>query len=140
MLFRSSNAITVSGGGVVRVFEITAGTVTFDGVTIVDGKPPLNGTADGAGIRVLANASLTVLNTTFAGNIAGNGGGGISNYGALVVRDSTFVSNTTSGEGGAIYNAGRATVSNRTLSNNVTLSRWRHQQPRGTDDQQQHIV
>jgi CSLREA domain-containing protein len=118
LTINGSNAITVSGGSKVRVFVVAAGTVTLDGLTIVDGKPAITGIGDGAGIRVLNSASLTVLNTTLAGNMAVNGGGGIANYGVLIVRNSTFFSNTTGGEGGAIYNNGSATISDSTLARN----------------------
>jgi predicted outer membrane repeat protein len=69
----------------------------------------LNNMADfGGGIRN-SGGSLSVLQSTFAGNLAPSSGGGIfdgtdaNGSGVLTVQDSTFASNSTGLNGGAIY-------------------------------------
>ena len=53
-------------------------------------------------------------------------GGGIYNDGTLTVSNSTFAGNSaSSGSGGGIYNHGTVTVSNSTFSGNSAGSRRR---------------
>ena len=93
-----------------RIFDITAGTVTFSRLTIARGDlVGLGGT--GGGIR---NAGvLTLLGCTVRDNASGNTeGGGIYNANSLTVRNCTFANNNAGfggnpGEsGGAIFNGG----------------------------------
>lgn len=77
----------------------------------------------GGGIQNENNATLTVNNSTFDSNFAGEGGG-IINYGVATVNNSTFSSNTGSFHGGGIYNtfyATSLTVNNSTFSGNSSL-------------------
>jgi hypothetical protein len=47
------------------------------------------------------HSTLTVSDSTFAGNTASNHGGGIDNFGTATVSDSTFTGNSAgSGNGG----------------------------------------
>ena len=64
--------------------------------------------------------TLTVTNSTFAGNSAGGnyGGGAIVNGGTLTVTNSTFSGNSAGPAGGALYNWFAATLTNCTLSEN----------------------
>jgi filamentous hemagglutinin family protein len=62
----------IDGNNTSRVFNVTAGDITFDGVTIRNGNTP----GDGGGI--LANGNVTLNNSTMSNNQAtgGYGGGG----------------------------------------------------------------
>lgn len=98
--------ITISGGN--PSFQVNTGVnFTVQNLTI----------ADGTGIN---NAgTLTVTNSTFSGNNAGNVGvgGAIWNSGTLTVTSSTFTSNRAVA-GGAISNSGTLTVTNSTFASN----------------------
>ena len=128
--------VTISGGGISRIFEVAAGAqITLSNLTITGG----NGLADnpagdasqdgsGGGIVVEAAATLTVRDSTLSNNTAlrGNGnGGGIFNRGTLTVGGSTLSGNSSTnfygGGGGGIYNGGTLTVSASTLSGNSAL-------------------
>jgi filamentous hemagglutinin family protein len=63
-----SNTI-IDGNNTSRVFNVTAGDITFDGVTIRNGNANFGG-----GIRASGNVTLT--NSTVSGNTAGFGGRG----------------------------------------------------------------
>ncbi len=110
-----SSAVTLSGGGTTRIFDVTAGSVTFAHLTIANGKA-----GDGGGIS--NTAAVTVQNSTLTGNTATVGGGAIVNTGTLIVQNSTFTGNSA-GYGGGINNGstagtGTATVQNSTFFNN----------------------
>ncbi len=113
-----AGSTTVSGNNAVRVFNIgTTGTVTLDGMSIVNGK--LTNYGYGGGIN--NSGTLTVSNSTLSGNSISYGGrgGGIYNNGMLTVNNSTLSGNSASfGYGGGIHNNGMLTVNNSTLSGN----------------------
>ena len=101
--------ITLSGGNSVSVFMVNL-PVTFSvqNLTIANSA--------GGGINVNPG-TLTVTNSTFAGNTNGNGGA-INNAGTATVTNSTFSGNTA-GVGGAIGSRGTLTVTNSTFSGNT---------------------
>jgi len=104
-------AHTISGSGLSTVFVVATGaTVTLADLIITSGQAQ-PGTGGGG---ILNNGTLTVVDSTIAGNKAGKGqdgaygggfgskggdGGGIVNTGALTVLRST-ISGNTSGDGG----------------------------------------
>ncbi len=109
--------ITINGGGISRVLNVTGGTSTLESLTITHGY----GT-DGAGIHVGGGADLTVVGSTIAGNSASYvDGGGIWNAGVTTLIDST-VSGNDGGFGGGIYNKGTATLVGTTLSGNTATT------------------
>ncbi len=66
---------------------------------------------------------MVVVNSTFSGNSAQLGGGGIANNGSVRVSDSTFSGNSTQSlngvsGGGAIENTGPLTIERSTFTNN----------------------
>ncbi len=112
--------LTISGGGVRRVFIVSAGVnATLNNLTIANGY---SGSA-GGGIYN-DGGTLTITNSTFSGNRAEGPllgqGGGIYNDGTLTITNSTFSGNSTpQGAGGGIYhNAGTLTITNSTFSGN----------------------
>ena len=107
-----ANLLTISGGGA-KIFYINSGvTASISGLTIANGNSVNGGGIDNEG-------TLTVSNSTFAGNSAGYIGGGIFNDGTLTVSNSTFSGNSAGGGGGIANNNGTVTVSNSTFSNNT---------------------
>ena len=109
-----ASALTIDGNGESVIFKVAGGkTVTISGLTIT------NGNADegqyGGGID--NNGTLTISNSTIAGNSAAIHGGGIINYGPLTISNSTIAGNSAV-NGGGINNSGTLTISNSTISGN----------------------
>ncbi len=95
--------LTVSGGGVCRVFYIedTAESVDISGISIVSGDA---GTEYGGGIYNKSD-KLTVDNCHFSGNRAYGGGGMCNTYShSPIVTNCTFASNSAFEDGGGMYN------------------------------------
>ena len=120
--------VTVSGGGLSRVFQVDAlVTASISGLTITRGTT----TGNGGG---LANVgTLTLTNCTVSGNSATGAGGGLYNDGTLTVTDCTVSGNSAAGHaiivghflapgtsagGGGLYNGGTLTMTNCTVSGN----------------------
>src|SRR5262245_43077075 len=117
-----ANQLTVSGNGVTRVFDVSAGAVTIDRLTISGGladSGAINGSF-GGGIYH-ASGTLTLSDAVFAANEANGSaaddigwGGGIFNAAGatLSVTNGTFTDNvavgSARGRGGAILNDGTA--------------------------------
>ncbi len=119
-----THQIVVSGNNATRVFNVTAGNVTFAHLTIANGRAQttdcgsLGAYQCGSGIMVQnSSVAVTVTNSTFFSNAAIYGGG-IGNFGALAVTHSTLMSNTASA-GGGIGNFGTLTVQTSTFSGNL---------------------
>jgi hypothetical protein len=112
----SGSGVTVSGGGLVRVFIVNSGaTVGISSLTIVNGA-----TTNDVGGGILNNGNLVLASSTISGNSAtGNGGngGGIFNVGTLTLTNCTFSSNAAT-NGGGLFNNGTLTVTNSTFSGN----------------------
>lgn len=92
--------ISVSGGNMSRVFNVTDGIVTFSGLTIQDGNLTLSN--NGGGLFVDSLASVTLTGTNVTGNVVENFGGGIYVLGTLLVTD-TIIANNDAFEGGGLY-------------------------------------
>jgi hypothetical protein len=115
--------ITISGGNSVGVFAVNTG-VNF----AVQNLTIANGRSGAGGSGIFNNGMLTVTNSTFSGNYAGQvwfpgcssgGGAGIHNGGMLTVTNSTFSGNTVvCGGDGIIYSVGTGMVTNSTFSDN----------------------
>ncbi len=134
--------ITLSGANAARVFEISPGrTVVLSGLALIDGNAGAaesggavsnNGTltvsdstfagntADMSGGAIYNNSgsTLTVERTAFRSNTAGSSGAGIANFGSATVTAGSFFTNTA-GNGGAIQNIGDLTVNDSTFSGNT---------------------
>jgi len=140
-----ANAITIHGGDSIRIFNITAGNVTFSNLTITHGSGINGGGIYNAGRLMVSNCTIsnnaatfggginnnrgtvTISNSTFSSNDASNDGGGINNNrGTVTISNSTFINNTAADNGGGIesYQSSSAepatlTISNSTFSGNT---------------------
>lgn len=125
----TDHTIVISGNHTTRVFNVTAGVVTFKALTITAGNVQTRDCAGyttyqcGGGIMLqdTAGISVTVDSCTVSNNSAEFGGGGIfTNNRPLTVINSTFSGNSTNGAGGAIdvHWQGRLIVTNSTFFGN----------------------
>jgi Right handed beta helix region len=106
------NVLTVSANGSNRVFNVTNGSVNISGLTIARGFHM----SSGAGIN--NTTLLNVSNCTFTGNSAADGGAIFNAIsGSLTVINSTFATNMAS-SGGALENRSVASIVNCTLTAN----------------------
>jgi len=104
--------ITISGGNSVGVFSVNTGVnFTVENLILANG----NSAENGGGIFNYSG-TVTVTNSTFSGNSAVYGGGGIGNDtgGTVTVTNSTFSGNSAE-NGGGISGGGTVTVTNSTF-------------------------
>jgi filamentous hemagglutinin family protein len=106
---------SVDGQNTRQVFDIAAGIVNLEGLTIQNGSV----SDSGGGIRVVSGSTVNVNNSTVKGNSADFQGGGIFNEGTLAVTNSTISGNSTKNDGGGIQNRGTLMVTNSTISGNT---------------------
>ena len=123
--------VTVSGGGMSRVFQVDAAvTASISGLTITGGTT----TGNGGGLANFGTTTLT--NCTVSGNSASYHGGGLSSYGTTTLTNCTVSGNSASDGGGGLYNGGTATLTNCTVSgNSAHRQRWRRRPGHGTIQQ-----
>jgi predicted outer membrane repeat protein len=142
----AASSLAISGNNASRIFYISSGTIVISNVTIQNGSADWgaaiyidnasvvltldscvfsgnhsNGTyTDGGAIFALPTGDLTINNSVFSGNSAGDEGGAIwydDANGKLTISHSTFVDNTAStGDGGAIEYNPPNTVGTRLFS------------------------
>jgi len=117
-----ASKVTVSGNGLIRVFNVTVtnpGGVTLSGLTIANG----NTGGNGGGILLNSTGTINLTESVLSDNV-GSGGGGIYNNstGAINIGNSTFNNNAAGSGGGGIYNllSGAITITNSTFSLNST--------------------
>ena len=96
-IFIAGQGHTVSGYHTYRIFDIEAGDVTINNLTLIEG-----GGYQGGAIRVRPGASLIVNKSAFINNSAADSGGAIMSGGRLFVKDSAFKGNSARQRGGAI--------------------------------------
>ena len=98
-----SSRLRLSGSNNTRIFSISLYvTVELDSLILMNGNAT---TLPGGGGAIHTNGSLTIIDGTFIGNVAGGGGAIVCNAGIsdLTVINSTFSSNQAStSDGGAI--------------------------------------
>jgi hypothetical protein len=117
----TGQTVTVSGGGAVRVFQVSSGvTANIVNLTIT------NGSVTGSGGGIANQGTLALTDSTISGNTVsgfGSNGGGIQNAnGATLTMTRCTLSGNTGGNGGGINNSGGATVTNSTIANNTSTS------------------
>ena len=112
--------VTVSGGGLSRVFQVDPGaTASISGLTITGGK-----SVKGGGLYN-DNGTAKLTDCTVSGNSTTGVGGGLYNYRGTVKLTSCTVSGNSSHNGGGLYNIdGTATLTDCTVSGNFAASRW----------------
>ncbi|GBC84338.1 hypothetical protein HRbin11_00763 [bacterium HR11] len=114
LTINGGGTIAISGGGSVRVMVVNSGAnLTLQNITIANGK----GSSFDYGGGISNAGTVTVTNSTFAGNSAHILGGGIYNVGVMKIINSTFAGNSATG-GGAIRNNSILTVINSTFAGN----------------------
>ncbi len=114
---------TISGGGLSGVFTVATGVdVTFEGsaadpMTIEDGMAANEGGGiDNSGTLTLTYVDLTSNTATFGGGIANEAGATLS------VHDSSFAGNAATNSGGGLANLGTATLQLDTITGNVAAT------------------
>ena len=111
--------VTVSGGGLSRVFQVDANvTASVSGLTITSGNA--GPASDGGGLYNIGG-SVRMTNCTVSGNYAGVDGGGLSNDTGTMVLANVVISGNTAGSGGGgmATRNGTTTVTNATISGNT---------------------
>ena len=112
----------IDGDGQYRLFNLTAGTVTFTNLTLQNGRPA---SGNGGAILAAGTSSVTLNNTVITNSVTvGHGGGIYLAEGTLnVLNGSQIVSNTAvvnSNGGGGIYsNQGTINLTSSTVANNI---------------------
>jgi len=115
-----ATGVTVSGGGLSRVFQVDRGVgASISGMTISGGNSyfkPGGYLGNGGG---LFNSGLTSLtNCTVSGNSASFGGGGLYNNGQTVLLNCTVSGNSASSGGGVDTERGVINLYNCTVAGN----------------------
>lgn len=119
--------VVVSGNHTTRIFNVSAGSPTFDHLTLTNGSAGYTNCMGGnwkcgGAINVQSGTTAIMTNSTLSNNSSTDGGGAIDSfYGNLTVRNSTFVNNSiVNGYGGAINQfGGSLTLTNNTFSGNA---------------------
>jgi hypothetical protein len=108
-------ALTISGGGLSRVFLVDSGvTASLSGLTISGGSTSGNG-----GGLYNDGSTTTLTNCTVSGNSAQNNGGGLFDYGTTTLTNCTVSGNSANNRGGGLYDqGGTTTLTNCTFSGN----------------------
>jgi len=108
---RASHDITIDAQGYNRVFNVTGGSSSIDGLVITGGVG-----GDGAGVHVTEDAAISLTNSSISSNHGGYGGG-VYNAGTIILTNTT-VSGNYGAFGGGINNSGTITLTNTALSGN----------------------
>jgi filamentous hemagglutinin family protein len=103
----------IDGNNASRVFNVTAGDITFNDLTIQ------NGNTGGNGGGILANQNVTLNNSVVKDSQAGQSGGGIAASGNVTLNNSVVQDNTAGQDGGGIRANGTVTLNDSTVSSNT---------------------
>jgi hypothetical protein len=107
-----------------RIYYCPFSTLTLINTTVTDNSALVGGAICNGGV-------LTIINSTFSGNVARQReGGAIGNYGTLIITNSTFSGNIARSSkvgsraggilnGGLFQSAGTLVINNSTLSGNI---------------------
>ncbi|NEO83995.1 MAG: DUF4347 domain-containing protein [Spirulina sp. SIO3F2] len=110
------NNLAIDANNASRVFNITANTVSIKDIAMTNGN--ING--HGGGIQFFGTGTLSLENSTVAGNAStgGLGGGIFSNSGAVTLTNSTLSGNNAGLGAGVFSNVGAITLTNSNVSGN----------------------
>lgn len=115
---KGARKLFISGNNQSRVFELLDSTVTFNDLTIQNGKT----TSFGGGVIVSFHSSATFNRCTIRNNESDRVGAGINGGGSVVINDSTISGNIANDNsqdpGGGIWSTGSLTIKNSTISGN----------------------
>jgi hypothetical protein len=116
----SGDGVTISGGGTVRVFDISlvsGQNALLRNLTIANGNA---GTSSGAGILMRGNndAWLTVENSTITGNVASTQSA-IAGVSTVLINTTVSGNTATSTIGNAVVLSNRLTLVNSTIAHNA---------------------
>ena len=111
---RGGNGIFGYGGG---IYNCPSSTLILINSTVNNNSAEVGG-------AICNGGALTIINSTFSGNVARHRAGGIGNYGLLIITNSTFSGNSSgsSGLAGGILNGGLFQSNGTLVINNSTLS------------------
>ena len=110
--------VTIDAGGNSRIFYLnTAGAVTLTGLTLTGGD---GFSGDNGGAIVSSNTDLTIVDSTFSGNVALVGGGIAAFGGSATVTGTTFTDNYAENYGGGalFYDVDTVSVTGSTFTSN----------------------
>ncbi len=134
-----TTGVTVSGGGLSRVFQVDANvTASISGLTITGGSTTANGgglynlgtttvtdctvsgdsATSGGGVATAPDGTTTLINTTITSNSATNGGGAYTGSCGTTAIINCTISGNTAAAGGGLYNAASANLSACTIAGN----------------------
>jgi hypothetical protein len=120
----ANNSVTISslkvtGGG---MMQVGGGAIDNSGTLTIKNSNFSNNlsysTANGGAILSRPASTLTILGSTFSGNVSEAGDGAIDAQGMTTITNSTFNNNSAPGNGGAIENSGTLIVGNSTFAGN----------------------
>ncbi len=116
MIIGPAAGLTVSGGGLSRVFSVDANvTASIMGLTITGGS------ASGGGGVLNDGGTLSLTGCTVSGNDASGNGGGISTSGTTTITGGSIDDNfAADGGGGIIVYIGSLAISGTLIQNNTT--------------------
>ncbi len=110
--------VTVSGGGLSRVFQVNASvTAAISGLTITGGH------VTGKGGGLYNEGTTTLTDVTVSADSASTLGGGLytKSGGAITLTDCTVSGNTAGAGGGGLYSKGTTTLTDCTVSSNTAV-------------------
>jgi len=119
-----ANLLAIDGGGAVRVFSISSGTVSISGLTITNGNCNVpSSSCYGGGIS--NSGTLTLANSTVSNSSApgvamnpGQGGGIYNDLSATMVISGSTISGNRSMNGGGIMNYSSLTITDSSFNGN----------------------
>jgi hypothetical protein len=129
-----ANLLTVSGNNSVQVFSVSGGvTASFMGLTISGGLAVPGGGIFNLGTTSVSNSNiadnskggidnyagtLTISDSTVAGNSGVYGGGIFNNYDSTTIISASTITGNSAQNGGGVDNYGTLTVTNSTIAGN----------------------
>lgn len=107
--------VTISGNNASRIFNLTGGTITLDGLTVTGGNAGAN---NGGGVLISNGVTATIQNSVINNNAA-NLGAGIEHIGTqLTIENSRIDNNAATGVVGGIRSLSDLTINNSSLVGN----------------------